>query len=515
MKKTCFVTTPIYYASGPLHLGHIYCTTVAKTISNYKKIMGYDVKFLTGSDEHGQKIEQKAKLNNKSPKEYVDDLVLSYKDVWKKWHIDYDYFSRTTSAEHIESVSDIFELFLQKGLIYRDKYNGLYSVEDEEFLTESQATKKDDEFFHPVSGHKLINVSEDSYFFDINRFITWWKNEIVENPDFLSPQKILSEVNKNFINEGIENLSVTRQHIKWGIPVKSDSKHILYVWLDALFNYITALGYSPNNSGQDYIKYWENGNEIIHIIGKEISRFHFIYWPIFCKALNIKIPSKIYAHGLLRDKDGRKMSKSLNNVIDPDYLLNKYDHEMVKYYLTTQITFGEDGNFSEEKLIDTVNSDLVNNYGNLISRTLKMISNSFPNGMFYRKNSKKEHIDIEQKIESFSNKFISFMDDFKIDKALSSAMKLSDALNKYIDELKPWLLKNDSEKNELESILIRLLHGIYAISWGLQIVIPEQIKNVAKALNIKTFELDKITDMKKFDNHKMTDKFILYSRIKK
>nr|WP_318028662.1 class I tRNA ligase family protein [Mycoplasmopsis bovis] len=275
------------------------------------------------------------------------------------------------------------------------------------------------------------------------------------------------------------------------------------------------MGFDLDNPGDDYLKYWENGDEIVHIIGKEISRFHFIYWTIFTKALGIKVPNKIYAHGLLRDKDGRKMSKSLNNVIEPEYLFSKYHDEMIKYYFASAITFGEDGNFSEEKLIDIVNADLVNNYGNLVSRTLKMISNSFPEGLFYKQSSQSEHLEIEGKINSFVPKFIELMDNFKLDKALEHTMNLSDSLNKYIDTLRPWTLTSEENKAELENILIRLLNGIYAVSWSLQIVMPNKIAEVAKALNIESFKLENISNFSKFDGVKTADKFILYNRIKK
>ncbi len=513
--KTFYITTPIYYTSGPLHIGHLYCTTVAWIIANYKRVLGYDVKFLTGSDEHGQKIEQKAALAGKEPQVYVNELVDSYKKMWQQYNINYDYFSRTTDPMHMKMVQTIFTKFLQLGLIYKGKYDGLYSVNDEEFLTKNQAVFKNGEYYHPTSGHKLVLMSEESYFFKMKEFQNWWLNEVNNNPEWLLPSKMTNEMISNFVSEGLEDLSVTRTNINWGIKTNEDPKHTLYVWLDALFNYVSALGFDLDNPGDDYLKYWENGDEIVHIIGKEISRFHFIYWTIFTKALGIKVPNKIYAHGLLRDKDGRKMSKSLNNVIEPEYLFSKYHDEMIKYYFASAITFGEDGNFSEEKLIDIVNADLVNNYGNLVSRTLKMISNSFPEGLFYKQSSQSEHLEIEGKINSFVPKFIELMDVFKLDKALEHTMNLSDSLNKYIDTLRPWTLTSQENKAELENILIRLLNGIYAVSWSLQIVMPNKIAEIAKALNIESFKLENISNFSKFDGVKTADKFILYNRIKK
>ncbi|WP_338822465.1 methionine--tRNA ligase [Mycoplasmopsis felifaucium] len=512
--KTFYITTPIYYASGPLHIGHLYCTTVAWTIRNYKKIMGYDTKFLTGSDEHGQKIEQKASKANIDPLTFVNELVETYKQMWEKWNIDYDFFSRTTDEKHIKMVQKVFSWFLEHGFIYKDKYEGLYSVEDEEFLTKNQAIKKEDgEYYHPSSGHKLVIMSEESYFFRISEMQNWWMKRVHNNPEWLMPSKMTKEMIQNFVSDGLEDLSVTRTNISWGIPTNEDPKHVLYVWLDALFNYVSALDYDIDNPGENYLKYWQNGDEIVHIIGKEIARFHFIYWTMFAEALGIKQPTHIFAHGLLRDKDGRKMSKSLNNVISPEYLLEKYHNEMIKYYFMAHTSLGEDSNFSEEKLIDVINADLINNYGNLVSRTLKMINNSFPNGLIYNVRSEKIHNDIDNEIIEFSNKFTALMDDFKIDQALNYAISFSSTLNKYIDETTPWKLADNLE--DLSAILSRLLNGIYAISWALQIVMPEKISSVAKVLNIESFEIEKITDFNKFDNHIVNDKFILYNRIKK
>ncbi|WP_027120848.1 methionine--tRNA ligase [Mycoplasmopsis lipofaciens] len=512
-KKTFYITTPIYYASGPLHIGHLYCTIMAWTIKNYKKAKGYEVKFLTGSDEHGQKIQNKAKNANKSPKEFVDNLVENYKEIWKQWDIEFDYFSRTTNKNHEKIVKNVFSWFLNNGYIYKGQYEGLYSVEDEEFLSKNQAIQKEDgEYYHPSSGHKLVKMSEESYFFNIKKMESWWKKYVNEHPKFLLPKKVLDEIFSNFVNEGLEDLSVTRTNVEWAIPINEDNKHTLYVWLDALFNYVSALGFDLNNPSDDFVKFWEKGDEIVHILGKEISRFHFVYWPMFLKAINLRLPNNIVSHGLLRDKEGRKMSKSLNNVIAPEYLLQKYHPEMIKYFFASQIIFGEDANFSEEKLKDIVNADLVNNYGNLVSRTLKMIHNSFPKGLIYSKSSKKIHNDIEKNILDFSSIFSQEMDNFKIDKGYKKIIELSSNLNKYIDETAPWKLTNNLE--ELQHILVRLLNGIYAVSWALQISLPNKISEVANALHIDGFTEDRIKDFSKFDNIITDEKYLLFSRLK-
>ncbi|TQC51504.1 methionine--tRNA ligase [Mycoplasmopsis mucosicanis] len=512
MKKTCYITTPIYYVSGPLHIGHLYSTIMARTIANYKIARGYDVKFLTGSDEHGQKIQNKAAKFNKEPKEFVDELVKTYQQTWKDWGVNIDYFSRTTAPHHEQAVKKIFTKFLNDGYIYKGKYEGLYSVEDEEFLTKAQALEIDSKFYHPTSKHELVQMSEASYFFKISDMQEWWIGYVNENTDFLLPYKTLNEINTNFVSQGLEDLSVTRTNIQWAIPTEQDPKHTLYVWLDALFNYVTALKFDLDSPGQDYLKYWENGDEIIHVLGKEITRFHFIYWPMFLKALGLKQPTHILSHGLLRDKDGRKMSKSLGNAIEPEYLLKNYHPEMIKYYFASQIIFGDDGNFSEEKLKETINADLVNNFGNLVSRTLKMISNSFDQGTHFSVSNEKIHTKIEEEICAFPNEFNELMDSFKIDKAFKKSMELCSKLNKYIDETTPWKLTENPD--ELNLVLNRLLNGIYAVAWSLQIVLPTKISEVAKALKINQFDYDKITDFKKFDNHVCEDKFILFNRLK-
>ncbi|WP_029608686.1 methionine--tRNA ligase [Mycoplasma simbae] len=512
MKKTFYITTPIYYVSGPLHIGHLYSTIMARTIANYKQAMGYDVKFLTGSDEHGQKIQNKAIKANMAPKEFVDNLVETYKQTWQKWDVPVDYFSRTTAEHHESAVQEIFSWFLEKGFIYKGKYEGLYSIEDEEFLTKAQALEIDGKYFHPSSKHELVQMSEESYFFKISAMQQWWSEYVATHPEFLQPDKTINEIQTNFVAQGLEDLSVTRTNLNWAIPIHEDARHTLYVWLDALFNYVTALKYNINDPGQDYIKYWQNGDEIVHILGKEISRFHFIYWPMFLQALGLKLPTNIYSHGLLRDKDGRKMSKSLGNAVEIEYLYDNYHPEMVKYYFASQFIFGEDGNFSEDKLKEVINADLVNNYGNLVSRTLKMISNSFTSGTKYVESNQQIHQDIEQAIKSFVDEFSSEMDKFKIDKGYRKIIELSSKLNKYIDETMPWKLSDNLE--ELNLILNRLLNGIYAVSWALQISMPQKIKEVAQALNVESFELDKINDFNKFDNIVPADKFMFFARLK-
>ncbi|MEA4206270.1 methionine--tRNA ligase [Mycoplasma sp. 1199] len=514
-KKTSYITTPIYYASGNLHIGHLYTTTVAWVLANYKKLLGYEVKMLTGSDEHGLKIQQKAAEQNVNPQEFVDNLVAKYKQMWVDFGIEYDFFSRTSSQFHKDSVKHIFSYFLEKGFIYKGQYNGLYSVSDEEFLTETQAVKKEDGYYHPTSGHKLILVSEDSYFFKMNEFAKWLVEYIDGNPEFLAPNKIINEMKNNFLLKGLEDLSVTRTNIDWGIKIDEDQTHTLYVWLDALCNYITALGYDVKNKQQpdEFMKFWASkDSEVVHLIGKEIARFHMIYWPIFLKALNLKQPTRIQAHGWLVTPTG-KMSKSKNNVVDPYDLLAKYDKEMIKYYLTSQITLGEDGVWDEDRFIDVINSELINNYGNLVSRTLKMKSNSFSGPLKYKSSKDQNDLDIDLKIRNSIFEYKKHFDNLEIDKALKVAINLSSDLNKYVDLTEPWKLKEDLPR--LEQILVRLLNGIYAVSTYLSVVLKDKTKEVATALGFDSFSIDLIEDYQKFDNINQGNEYMLFARLKK
>ncbi|WBP84253.1 methionine--tRNA ligase [Mycoplasmopsis edwardii] len=516
MKKRSYITTPIYYASGNLHIGHLYTTTLAWTIANFKKLLGYEVKMLTGSDEHGLKIQQKAEELGKKPQELVDELSAKFIQMWKDFGINYDYFWRTSNKDHKERVQKIFSYFLKNGFIYKDEYKGLYSVSDEEFLTETQALKKDGKLYHPVSHKELTIVSEESYFFDMQKFVPWLEEYIDQHPNWLMPHKTKNEILTNFIKAGLENLSVTRINIDWGIRVLEDPKHTLYVWLDALCNYITALEYDVENpTSKNFLDFWQDENaEVIHLVGKEITRFHMIYWPIFLKALNIKQPTRVQSHGWILDDQGRKMSKSLNNVVDPYELLSKYHPEMIKYFLASQINFGEDGLFDEKRFVDIINSDLINSFGNLVSRTLKMKFNSFnQTPLNYTKSNNELDSDIENKIKEHLDSYIEDFNELKVDKALKHAINLSNALNKYIDETKPWTLKEDLIR--LEEVLVRLLNGIYAVATCLQVVLPQKMHEVQEALGVSELKIEDILNFNKFADKIQHEQFMLFERIKR
>ena len=465
---------------------------------------------LTGADEHGQKIELKAKENNIAPQQYVDDMTKIFKDLWTLADIDYDFYSRTTDKKHESAVAKQFSKLLAEKVIYKGKYKGLYSVQDEEFLTKTQAEEKDGKFYHPTSGHLLEEVEEESYFFEMSKFQNWLVEYIKANPDFIIPEKIVNELTNNFLDGKLEDLSVSRNTFTWGIPIKEDPEHVMYVWLDALNNYITALGYNSEDSS-NFKKYWEDGTEIVHIVGKEITRFHCIYWPIILKAAGLRQPSTILSHGWIVTPEG-KMSKSKGNVIDPVKLIENWSDEVVKYYFASQINMGQDGIFDEELLKTTYNADLANNFGNLLSRTIAMTLQNFDKPVQYNETNNEFDIEIRKTIESSLKEYSFEFDRYQISKALKVAMSLSKELNGYIDKTQPWTLKED--KTRLEQVLNHLLNGIYAVATMLSVVMPKKVEEARKLLNIDSLSLDKILDFDKFNNSLPIKGNPLFERIK-
>ena len=512
-QKTFYVTTPIYYPSGDLHIGHLYSTTIAWVLANYKKSQGYDVKFLTGSDEHGQKIAQKAQLSKLDPQTYVDQQISKFIDLWEKFNIKYDYFSRTTSLHHQKLVQQIFSKMLHLGWIYKGTYQGWYSVNDEEFIAEGQALKIEGKYYHPISNHPLELVTEESYFFKIKDFAAWLIEYIRQHPKMIQPSKIVAELKNNFFDQDLNDLSVTRISLTWGIPITEEPQHVIYVWLDALFNYLSALGFDLEEPGADYVRYWEHGDERVHIIGKEISRFHCIYWPIFLQSLGLKLPTKILSHGWLITAEG-KMSKSKNNVINPLDLLEKFDAEVIKYYLVAKISTNHDGVFSEKLLATVYNNELVNVIGNLVSRTISMIRQNFskrPIKFSFTKNDADLYL-----LAIISNKTLDFQanfDHFAIDQAFNQMVGLAKELNKYIDMTMPWTLTKELDR--LEIILNILLNGIYAVLTMLKIVMPQKVAQFAQILNVPDFTFAEIENWHKFDNIKVNDSKNLFLRIRK
>lgn len=474
MNKKFYITTPIYYPSANFHIGHCYSTIIADSIARYKRLDGYDTYFLTGSDEHGQKIEKKAIEADVTPQEYVDKIVENAKDLWEKLGISYDRFIRTTDEDHIEIVQKIFEKLYEQGDIYKGEYKGLYCTPCESFWTETQA--KDN--LCPDCGRELHEVSEEAYFLKLSKYQNRLEEYIKSHPHFIKPESRQNEMINNFIKPGLEDLCVSRTSINWGIPVSFDKKHVIYVWLDALSNYITALGYLTKDDTL-FKKYWPAD---VQIVGKEIVRFHTIIWPIILMALDLPLPETVFGHGWLII-DGNKISKSLGNYRDPRDYIDKYGVDAVRYFVLREIPFGNDGNFSEEALISRTNADLANTWGNLVNRTIGMINKYF-NGHIENKNVK-ENVDNELLglIDNLKTKTDDKIESLEISKVLETIFNVLRASNKYIDDTTPWsLAKDESKKDRLETVLYNLLESIRITATLLKAFMPESAENVLEQI---------------------------------
>ena len=480
MSKKFYVTTPIYYASGKAHIGHVYSTVAADITARYKRMLGYDVMFTTGMDEHGQKAENSAKKESKSPQNYVDFISEDFKKMWTKLNIKYDKFIRTTDKNHKEIVRKIFDKLYEKNLIYKGKYKGWYCTPCEAFFTEKQI--KENNNLCPDCGREVKWTEEEAYFFKLSEFgdklLEYYKN----NPEFLQPDGRLSEMIK-FVESGLEDLCVTRTSFNWGIPVSFDSKHVIYVWLDALTNYITSQGYLSDNS-QDFEKYWPAD---VHFVGKEIVRFHAVIWPAILMALDLPLPKKIFGHGWILFGDGSKMSKSKGNVIDPEILCERYGVDAVRYFLMREFSFGEDGLFTNEALINRINFDLANDLGNLVSRTISMIDKYFNNTLIDNQrfmNSDKELLDL---IENTIKNYEINMDNFKFSMALSDVWLIVSKCNKYIDLNMPWdLYKNPENHDRLACVLYNLCEAMRIVSVLISPFMPETAVKIQEQLNISS-----------------------------
>lgn len=451
--KKLFITTPIYYASGKPHIGHAYTTIMADIIAKYKRALGYDVFFLTGMDEHGQKIQETAKKNNKTIKDLLSEVCSAFKQLWRDLDVNYDAFVRTTDSQHEQAVQKVFSMLLEKNYVYQGQWKGLYCVSCEENYTKDQATEKEGKLYCRV-GHELVEKSEQTYFLKVSQFADWIKEQW-KTPYFIVPTSRMTELSHSFLDKGLEDLSITRQSRTWGILTREDPSQVIYVWIDALLSYLTGLGYLTDNDA-NFKKYWmDKDTQIVHLMSKEITRFHCIYWPIILKMLDLRQPTHIISHNWIVTKEG-KMSKSLGNIVDPYQIINRFGVDAFRYFIVRQISLDKDAVFNEDTFVEIFNSHLANNYGNMATRLAGMLAKYCNNIV------PSLHEDclteLDKKVKQAQAKLITdgteAVEDFDVNKMLNLIQGQYDVLNKYIEDVKPWeLAKDPSKRNQLENHL--------------------------------------------------------------
>ncbi|MCL2050016.1 MAG: methionine--tRNA ligase [Defluviitaleaceae bacterium] len=474
--KTFYVTTPIYYLNGDPHIGHTYTTVAADTMARYKKLRGYDVKFLTGSDEHGQKVERAAAEAGVTPQEFVDGLAATFKEIWQIMDCEYDFYQRTTSPAHVSSIKKIFKKLYDQGDIYKGSYEGLYCTPCETFYTDKQLEDGN----CPDCKRPVSKISEECYFFRMSKYQDQLIKHFDENPDFLLPLSRRNEMLNNFIKPGLEDLCVSRTSFKWGIPVDFDPGHVIYVWIDALPNYATALGFCSDDDS-DYKKYWPAD---LHLMAKEIVRFHAIIWPCILFALGEPLPKQVFGHGWLQ-YEGKKMGKSLGNAICPKALVAKYGVDAIRYFLLREFTFGPDGNFTQAALVNRYNADLANDLGNLLSRTVGMIDKYFGGVLPDLSESTDFDGDLIQTAKTMLGKVEANMDKLAFSDALNEIWNVIRRTNKYIDETAPWVLaKDESKRAQLATVLYNLVEVLRIVSIVIAPVMPNTPAIIREQLNI-------------------------------
>lgn len=482
MKKNFYITTPIYYPSAHPHLGHAYCTTLTDIIARNKRMRGADVFFLTGLDEHGEKIQKNAEAKGVSPQEFVDEVAVTFKELWNKLRISNNDFIRTTEKRHLSTVQDIFSKFVKDEDVYLSAYKGWYCVHEESYWTETQLGP---DHTCPECGRPVEEKKEEAYFFSCKKYLDDLLKLYEENPKIIVPVGRKTEMINNFIKPGLNDLCITRTSFSWGVPIKEKEGHVIYVWLDALTNYISALGYGKEDHSL-FDKFWGEDSEIVHIIGADITRFHTIYWPMFLKALNLREPDEVFVHGLLMMKDG-KMSKSKGNVVYVEPLIERYGVDAVRYFLGREIVFGQDGEFTPEGFVERINGDLANDFGNLLNRTLGMIGKYFDGVIPSRNEADFTDLDRDllEKGRVAAHSYEVLFDDLKVTESLAKAMELADEANKYIQERAPWALaKDESKKNELANVMNILASILFEVGMLLSPALVEKSEGLFDQLGL-------------------------------